>query len=395
MPHVIARAGSISGGQIPLLLAAVHAVNDVMMAALGVLLPTIQQRFQASATTLAVLVAVLTIGASATQPVIGAVADRLGLRQVIAAGVALAAVSLSLVGTVDSLVCLGVLLFLGGLGSAALHPIATSIVGSSTARNPGFAVGLFTAGGMAGFAVGPSIILWFTRDYGLAPMAWLMLPGLLLAVALWRWLPDWEPHTRDRHLRDWTARNVARRLGWLVVTSVLVGVVFLIITSAVPLWLVAERGLASKAPLLGWVLGGFSFAAAAGAVIGGVVSGRLGYRRTTVWSLLGSMATLLTMVWLPVGPWTVAAATVGGALLYSSQPLLIVRAQEAIPEAPTAAAGIVIGLGGGIAGAVYVGVGVVQETVGHTAALIGGVALLLPAVAAAHLALRKPADTRA
>jgi FSR family fosmidomycin resistance protein-like MFS transporter len=107
------------------------------------------------------------------------------------------------------------------------------------------------------------------------------------------------------------------------------------------------------------------------------------------------MATLLTMVWLPVGPWTVAAATVGGALLYSSQPLLIVRAQEAIPEAPTAAAGIVIGLGGGIAGAVYVGIGVVQETVGHTVALIGGVALLLPAVAAAHLALRKSGDTRA
>ena len=56
-------------------------------------------------------------------------------------GVAVGAVSLSLVGVVGSVPLLLALLVLGGLGSAALRPVSTSIVGGPAAKNPGLAVG--------------------------------------------------------------------------------------------------------------------------------------------------------------------------------------------------------------------------------------------------------------
>jgi FSR family fosmidomycin resistance protein-like MFS transporter len=155
VPHVITRPGVVSGTRMAVFLALAHAVNDVLTAILGALLPTLQVRFAASTATLALLVAVFTISSSVTQPVLGALADRAGQRRVAGAGVALAAISLSLVGVAHSIPLLLTLLVLGGVGSAALHPVSTSIVGGPSSKNPGMAVGLFTAGGMAGFAAGP------------------------------------------------------------------------------------------------------------------------------------------------------------------------------------------------------------------------------------------------
>lgn len=95
MSQVVERPGVLAGARSVVLLAAVHVVNDVLLAIVLAPLPALRTTFAASTTDLALPVAVLTLSSSATQPVIGAVAEGLGLRRVIAAGVALSAVSAS------------------------------------------------------------------------------------------------------------------------------------------------------------------------------------------------------------------------------------------------------------------------------------------------------------
>ena len=197
MPHVIRQPGLVAGVRMAVLLALAHAVNDALTAVLGALLPTLQARLTASTTTLAVLVAAFNIRSSLTQPTLGAVADRVGSSRLAAAGVALAAVSLSLIGVAGTVPLLLILLVLGGIGSAAVHPISTSIVGGPSAPNPGLAVGLFTAGGMAGFAAGPVLILYLVSEFGTAAIPWLMIPGLAFAAGVLVLLPEWEPHPRS------------------------------------------------------------------------------------------------------------------------------------------------------------------------------------------------------
>jgi FSR family fosmidomycin resistance protein-like MFS transporter len=360
-------------------LALVHAVNDVLTAILGALLPTLQARLAAGTTTLALLVAALSVSSSITQPLLGALADRYGLRKVAGLGVALGAVSLSLVGVVDSLPLLLVLLVLGGLGSAALHPVSTSIVGGPSARNPGLAVGLFTAGGMAGFAAGPILILYVVSQYGSEATPWLMLPGLLLAVGVIVLLPEFEPHNTGRLTRALDRGMFTGTIGWLTAAASLVSLAFVTFTSAVPLWLVDAHGIPTDAPLLGGTLGLFSLGAGLGAVAGGAVGVRLGYARTAAVSLLAAVPALASVLIVRPGVATLVLAAVAGALIYASQPLLIVSAQMAAPQNPAAAAGVVLGVGSGIAGLLYVGVGAVQGLLGLAPAMALVFALLVPA----------------
>jgi FSR family fosmidomycin resistance protein-like MFS transporter len=370
-------------------LALVHAVNDVLTAILGALLPTLQARLAAGTTTLALLVAALSISSSITQPLLGALADRYGLRKVAGLGVALGAVSLSLVGVVDSVPLLLILLVLGGLGSAALHPVSTSIVGGPSAKNPGLAVGLFTAGGMAGFAAGPLLILYVISRYGTEATPWLMLPGLVLAVGVLVLLPEFEPHNTGRLARALDRRMFTGTIGWLTAAASLVSLAFIAFTSAVPLWLVDAHHLRTDAPLLGGTLGLFSLGAGVGAVAGGAVGARFGYARTTAVSLLAAVPTLTAVLIVRPGVATLVLAAGAGALIYASQPLLIVAAQESAPQNPAAAAGVVLGVGSAIAGLLYVGVGALQGLIGLAPAMTMIFALLVPAAVIASRELAR------
>ena len=380
MPHVVRRRGVATGARLAVFLALVHAVNDVLTAVLGALLPTFEARFAISATTLALLVAVFTVSSSLTQPILGALADWLGLRRVAAAGVVTAAVSLSLAGPAASLPALFVLLLLGGLGSAGLHPAATSIVGSPTVRNPGLGVGAFTAGGMAGFAAGPVLILYLVSRFGADALVWLMVPGVLLGVLTYVLLPDWEPHGTARIGALFDRHLLTGPTGLLAVAATLVSVAFITFTSAVPLWLVREHGLATDSPLLGWTLAAFSLAAGLGALTGGAVAPRLGRRATIVGSISAAALPLVALLLLRPGTVLFFLVVVsGGLLIYASQPLLIVTAQETAPRAPAAAAGMVIGLSHGVAGGLYIGIGKLQDVIGLEPAMVVSFLLLVPA----------------
>ena len=392
MPHVITRPGYIRGMWIAILLALTHAANDALTAVLGALLPTLEVKFSVGPILLSVLVAVFSISSSASQPVLGSLADRAGLRQIASIGVALAAITLSLVGVAPTVPLLVLLLLLGGLGSAALHPISTSIVGGSTSKNPSLAVGLFTAGGMVGFAIGPVLILYLTSRFGIEVTPWLMVPGIALAVLVYALLPDFEPHAirGARYVLEKSAFN--RKTIILTIASALISLAFLTYTSAVPLWLVSEHRIATNAPLLGWVLAAFSIAAALGAVAGGVLAPRIGNITTTVVSLVAAAAAFMVLLRLPAGGGTVIAGAFTGFMLYVSQPLLIVAAQTLTPRAPTAAAGVVIGIGSGLAGLLYIGSGILQEVFGLVPAIQLNFLLLIPAALVAARGLRVTID---
>jgi FSR family fosmidomycin resistance protein-like MFS transporter len=305
-------------------------------------------------------------------------ADRVGARRVLAGGVALTALAFSLIGIASSVPQLLLLLAVGGLGSAALHPVANSIVGGPAVKNPGVAVGLFTAGGMTGAAVGPVVVLYVVSRFGLDALVWLMVPGLLIGLVLLKALPDWERHSAP--LRALASRDVlSRRIALLTATSTLVNLAFLTFLSAVPLWLVSKGGVANDAPLLGAVLAVFALASGLGALAGGLAAPRLGYAATATGSMWLALLPLGGVLVLPVGAGTLVAAAVGGLLVYASQPLLVVAAQQAAPQAPASAAGIVLGVGNALAAVAYIASGALQDLVGLPGAMLVSFLLLVPA----------------
>src|SRR5919198_2979640 len=134
MPHIIRKPGILGGTTLAVFMTLVHTVNDAMTAILGALLPTLQVRFDAGPTALALMVAVFWIASSVTQPVFGALGEDVGLRVFGCAGVLMASAFLSLIGVASELWLVFVLLVIGGVGAAALPPPREANAGPPAAK---------------------------------------------------------------------------------------------------------------------------------------------------------------------------------------------------------------------------------------------------------------------
>jgi FSR family fosmidomycin resistance protein-like MFS transporter len=384
MPHVIRKQGVLSGTGLALFLALVHTVNDTITAMLGALLPTLQVRFDAGPTLLALMVATYSVASSVTQPFFGALAEERGLRLVGAIGVLLASLFLSLIGVAPALILVFTLLVIGGMGSAALHPVGTAIAGGPNVSNRALGIGVFTTGGMIGFALGPVVILYIVARFGLGATPWLMVPGIALSLLVFLLLPIWELHPHRSLLDRLGVTRLKGPIGWLTLASALTSVAFLSFISSIPLWMVQDHGVARDSSTIGWTLAVFSLFAGAGSVLGGLLTPRIGRRPAMVGSMALAAVPLLVLLALePGSPVFYITTAAAGLLLYISSPVKVVVAQDLAPQEPASVAGVVLGTSTGVAGLLYIGLGQIQGLIGITAGAALGFGLLLPAAAIA------------
>ena len=373
---------TLQGSGLVLLFAFTHTVSDAITNMLSALLPTLQSRFGLSETVLALLVATLSFSALVTQPLFGALADRLGNRRIAALGVMFNAILFSLIGIVPNIHLLFGLILVGGLASSALHPAIASMARQVGGKKPEVAVGLFSAGGTLGIAIGPIIIMLLLANLGLSFTPWLMLPGILFGALMFLLPSEDSQSTAHATTKVFDFGLLAGPVGLLALTGILSNVAFVTFTSAMPLWLVREHRLESNSTLIGWTLSAFSLAAAFGGIVGGLVSNKLGAKRLIVGSLLLALLPLYSIFLLaPGSPAYFAMVLLADALVNAGMPMLIVSAQDHSPEAAATAAGMLMGFSAGVAGLVYVGIGRLQEILGLAPAImVGYLALLVGAV---------------
>ena len=374
------------------LLFAVHATNDAFSAMLSALLPTLQLRFGLSETALAALVATLSFSSSVTQPLFGELADRYGRRLLAAVGVATSSLLLSLIPVAPSPWWLFLLLLVGGLGSSASHPAGTGLARGLGAGRKGLAVSVFSAGGTLGIALGPLVIgaLIMAGRLDLSP--WLMLPGLLGAILVYRLIP---PQVRPPRLGRPKLLDLSLLrgpVGVLAASGILRSISFVTFANAVPLWLVGTRGFAVDAPVVFWSLAVFSFSAGVGGVLSGALERRLPRQLLITGSMLMALVPLgLLFLTTPGSLAYYACAALAGALVNGGLPLMIVAAQDLAPHAVGAASGLLMGFSWGVAGVLYIGIGALQEAVGVAPAMALSFLSLVPAAALAFGVLRRHA----
>ena len=384
----------ISTNAMIFLFAATHIFSDAITNMLSALLPTLQVLYGLTETTLALLVAALSLSALVTQPLFGALADRFGRRRTAAIGVILNGILFSLLGIAPDVRYLFGLILIGGLGSAAFHPALASLARTIGGRRGEVAVGLFSAGGTLGIALGPVIIMMLFARYGLSYTPWLMLPGIFFGLLILFLTNEASEPIKAESSKLFDSRLILGPVGLLALTSILSNVAFVTFTSAMPLWLVRAHNLPVDSTLIGWTLSLFSLSAALGGVLGGLISRRLGAKRLIAGTSLLALIPLFGVFSLTPGSVSYyGAVALAGALINAGLPLLIVSAQDLSPKNAAAASGMLMGFSGGVAGLIYVGIGRLQETVGLAPAMSAGYLALVLAVFAALVALKvKPAN---
>jgi FSR family fosmidomycin resistance protein-like MFS transporter len=374
--------------------AGAHFANDAMTSVLSTLLPLLAIRFELAPSEAALLVGIFAVSMSLPQPFFGSLADRFGGHLVGAIGLGVTALLLVTLSAVSSVTWLSALLAIGGLGSAALHPAGMTLSRAASTASPGFAAALFTAAGMAGGASGPILASGITAGWGFEGLAWTAGPVLFAAVMLF----GFAPRARVPVVRTVTPPLVGLRLlrgsvGRLAFVTLCANFAVLTFTSAVPLWLLRERGVVESSPILGLTLATFWVAAAIGGILGGTLTRWISTKHLVVASLaLSILALEIVLVTTPGSASYFTSIAVSGALLFVHAPLVAVRAQELSPGSESAVAGLLLGGTSAAAGLIYALLGPAQSAFGTGTVMAVACFGLVPAAAVALGVLGGPKE---
>jgi len=361
------------------ILSLAHLLNDMYSNYLPQMLPFLVAATALSATRAAILVSAFTISSSFIQPIFGYFLDRQGKRWLVHVGTLWMAVMLSLTGLVDNYFLLVLLASLAGLGTAAFHPQASTMITVVSGDRKAVLLSAFIAFGNIGFALSPLILVPLFQNYGLSATIYTVFPGIFVAMLLYFFAPKNDVlsggnvPTLAEVLQS--LQNARKEL--LAITSVIAirALAYTGLLTILPLYFHAQHLSSIASSHLVFIM---LFSGAIGGILGGYISDRYGRKPLIVGSLV--LATPLFYGFLySQGTLSVVFLALAGACLLSSFSVTVVAAQEAIPNNKSLAAGLTMGFAGGVGGLLVIVIGGIGDLYGLSASI--SVLFFLPLIA--------------
>jgi FSR family fosmidomycin resistance protein-like MFS transporter len=355
------------------LLSAAHLSDDINQGVVPAMLPFFIAAGHLTYAAAAGLVLAQTLSASVVQPLFGMMADRRPSPWLIPVGLSLAGIGVALTGLAPSYWLIFAAIALSGLGISAFHPEAARRVRFLSGARQATTMSLFTVGGMVGFALGPILITPTLIAFGTGGAIVLAAPVLIMASVITWQLPRITA-MHEMHLRESAKRILVEarerwgdfsRLTAVVITR---SIVFFGFNTFVPLyWTGVLHGSRSGA---GIALTTFLVAVAVGTLIGGRLADVYGRRIVIVVSL----AAVIPLLLLFVGARTVVHGAMLlvplGLTLAASNSVVVVMAQEYLPNRVGLAAGVTLGLSMTIGGLLMPPLGAIADHYGLSTMLL-------------------------
>ncbi len=383
------RSGVVGVG----ILSVSHLLNDLYSNYLPQMLPFLMLSMPGfTVTKAAVLTSVFSVTSSLIQPVFGYFVDSMGRRWLVHVGTLWMAVMLSLTGIVQQYWILVILASLAGMGTAAFHPQASSMVNVLSGKFKAVFFSVFVAFGNIGFALGPLLLVPLFQAFGLRASLATVVPGVAVTLLLYFFAPEVNISSKSKGslgMAFQTLRKSFRELASIVGVIAVRSMAYTGMLTLLPLYF-QERNYSKIAAsrLLTLMLA----AGAMGGVLGGIISDKFGRKPLVVASLM--LASPLFYLFLNTqGVLSLVFLALAGMSLMSNFSVTIVAAQEVIPDNKALAAGLTMGLAGGLGGLAVIFIGRIGDLWGLQAAI--SILFALP-VAAGCVALfmpgRKPAS---
>ena len=356
-----------------------HMLNDLYSNYLPQMLPfliVLTPGF--TATRAAILVSSFTITSSLVQPVFGFFLDRQGKRWLVHVGTLWMAIMLSLTGLVHSYLLLVLLAALAGLGTAAFHPQASTMVNVLSGDRKAVLLSAFVAFGNFGFALSPLLLVPLFQAFGLKSTVITVIPGIIVAILLLFFAP------RDNLLAGSNTplsvvikslKAASMELSAIIGVIAIRSLAYTGMLTLLPLYFKSQNLSNIAASHLVTIM---LATGAIGGVIGGFISDLYGRKRLVVGSLIISTPLFFGFFFTNGVLSTIFLALAGAALL-SSFSVTVVAAQEAIPNNKALAAGLTMGLAGGLGGLAVILLGRIGDIWGLPTAIT--VVFLLPLLA--------------
>jgi len=347
-----------------------HMLNDLYSNYLPQMLPFLVVLYDGfTATRAAIIVSAFSITSSFTQPLFGYFMDRQGKRWLAYIGTLWMGTMLSLTGLVHNYLLLVVLAALAGLGTAVFHPQASAMVNVLSMDRKAVILSVFVAFGNFGFALGPLLLVPLFQTYGLKATVVTIIPGIIVALLLFFFSP-----------RDQVSAQIPPTLGIVFKTLKASAKELTAIVGVIAVRSLAYTGLLTILPLYfkykslsniqaSHLVTIMLAAGAIGGIIGGFVSDYFGRKQLIIGSLMLSTPLFFAFL-LTDGIISTVFLALAGAALLSSFSVTVVAAQEAIPDNKALAAGITMGLAGGLGSLAVISIGRIGDVFGLTSAVV-------------------------
>lgn len=318
-----------------------HLLNDGASNYLPGVLPAVLATLGAPVRMAGVLVTALTIG-QVLQPVTGRIADRLGGRSLVLAGLLATSAGGGLLGVARSTPVMVVLLVLIGIGNAFFHPQALAVVRSMLGGRQGLWTSLFLIGGEIGRGLWPTVASLVVASFGLVNLWIVAVPGLLTVPFLLLFCPALPP--RPRHDTPLRLRAHARPglllIGYQGIRTV---TIYSFVTFIPILWHSRGGGLVGGASIITTM----TVVGVVGNVAGGHLSDRFGRRPVLIASAVATAVLIAPTAYLSgAAVWIVAAVL--GIALFSTNSATILLGQDIFSENRSMGSGIALGFANGV-----------------------------------------------
>ena len=355
-----------------------HMLNDLYSNYLPQLLPfLVAINTDFTATRAAILVSSFTITSSLVQPLFGFFLDYQGKRWLVHFGTLWMAVLLSLTGLVHNYILLVTLAALAGLGTAAFHPQASTMVNILSGDLKAVLLSIFVAFGNFGFALGPLLLVPLFQTYGLHATIVTVIPGIIVAILLLFFAPkDNILVGRKASLSEvmFSLKAASRELTSIIGVIAIRSLAYTSMLTLLPLYFKSENMSNIAASHLVTIM---LAAGAIGGITGGFISDYYGRKLLIVGSLVIATPLFFGFLFTKGIISTVFLALAGAALL-SSFSVTVIAAQEAIPNNKALAAGLTMGFAGGLGGFIAIYIGRIADVWGISTALT--IVFLLPLI---------------
>lgn len=327
---------------------------------------------------------------SVVQPLFGAYSDRAGRWWFLPVSVGLTASAVCFIGLSPGIAVLAVLVIVGGLGSAVMHPEAGKYAALLSGERKSGGISIFQIGGAIGYSFGPVVIARLLQSYGAGGSVWMLLPGLACVGVLFVLMRGIDVHARDAQAKHRAALSAGEGVdrtgvGLLVAGTALKYLVGAAFMTYLPNLIVSRGGSIAQA---GVVVTLFLAVGVIGLYAGGWLGDRFGALPIAVASLFLT-APVLYAFFAFGGVAGTGALLLAGVLMNVQSAPSVAIVQRMLPRNLGMALGLMNGVAFGLGSALVTLVGFGVARVGAAGALLQVSALPIAAAAAFWLAGRR------
>lgn len=368
-----------------LLVSSAHLLHDVYSSFFAPLLPLLIEKLGLSYFLVGTLSVVQRLP-SLLNPFVGLIADRVSVRYFLILAPAITTVSMSLLGVAPSVVVLGILLFVMGIGSALFHVPGPVFVRHLSGSAVGRGMSFYMLGGELARTLGPLVILGAVSLWGLEGTFKLIPFGLLASFILYlrfHRIRVPKPNVDAAKLTLKIPASLLRFFMLILLFTFFRSIMKTAFTTFLPTYMKSQG---ASLWMSGASLSILQFSGAAGTFIAGPLSDKIGRKQTLL--IIAIASPLLMWLFVQATGWmAIVILVIFGFFLFGNTPVILALVQEVSRDRPAFSNGVYMTISFVVSSGAALVIGFLSDRIGlHTSfeiaafLALGGIptVLLLP-----------------